>query len=85
MSRLLRVLLLCCSPLIWGNATAQPIPLIRPIGGTLPVLGKFAFDEKTRRAVSGIACIKSASPDKRCIVVFDEGTKAQFATLLRFT
>jgi Protein of unknown function (DUF3616) len=81
MSRLFCLLLLCGSPLLWGNATAQTTPLIRPIGGALPVLAKFAFDEKTRRSVSGIACSKGASPDRRCIVVFDEGTTAQFATL----
>lgn len=80
-SRPLRIMLLCAATVLWGEATAQPTPVIRPASGPLPVTVKFAFDEKTRRAASGIACTKGAGTDRRCLVVFDEGTKAQFATL----
>lgn len=80
-SKSLRMMLLFCTAPLWHNAMAQPTPVIRPTGEPLPVTAEFSFDEKTRRAASGIECSKGAGLDRRCIVVFDEGKKAQFATL----
>ena len=62
------------------GAAPLPVPVIRPEGAPLEVSKAFAFDEKTRRSASGIACAAGAMP-RMCLVVFDEGVKAQFATL----
>lgn len=57
---------------------AQTVPTIGPVGPPIKVLKPFSFDQKTRRAVSGITCSKS-SGSSRCLIAFDEGVQAQFA------
>lgn len=68
------------------RAQAVPVPALRPLGPALEVSPPFAFDKKkTRRSASGIACAPAsagAGAGQRCLVVFDEGTKAQFARLV---
>lgn len=59
-------------------ASTDTIPDVRPLGRALQVDPHFSFDKKTRRSVSGIAC-ELESSGRRCLVVFDEGTEAQFA------
>lgn len=62
-------------------AQAETVPAVRPIGSSLEVKPHFSFDDKkTRRSVSGMACVP-AGARQQCLVVFDEGTKAQFALL----
>jgi len=56
-------------------------PILRPIGPALDVRPPFAFDKaKSRRSVSGITCSPHGT-FQQCLIVFDEGTKAQFAVL----
>jgi len=77
-----------CSTLAWlplgspaADAPPLPVPVVRPDGPALPVDPPFSFDKKkTRQSASGIACAPSGA-NSRCLVVFDEGTKAQFAWL----
>ena len=60
---------------------ANPSPGVRPNGAALEVRPPFGFEKKkTRRSVSGVACSPNHA-GQRCLVVFDEGTKAQFAQL----
>lgn len=68
---------------VWVGTTAwaAPLPTVRPLGPSLEVKPHFAFDDKkTRRSASGMAC-EPTPAGLRCLVVFDEGTKAQFALL----
>jgi len=80
MSSLLCVALLvgCDVPAVQA---ANPSAAVRPHGAALEVRPPFGFEKKkTRRSVSGIACSPNQA-GQRCLVVFDEGTKAQFAQL----
>jgi hypothetical protein len=71
-----------------ASAQAQPAPpSIQPHGGPWPVQGGFAFDQgkkkaaKTRQSVSGIACGLDAQQQRVCLLAFDEGVHARWATL----
>lgn len=60
---------------------------IKPTGGLWSSGDGFAFDLgkqkaiKVRQSVSGMACNRRAEPDPLCLVVFDEGAQARYATL----
>ena len=80
-------LLVCC-----GLAFAQPpspaqAPVVAPSGVIWDSGDGFAFDvkakklQKTRQSASGIACTVNASQQRVCLVAFDEGTQAGFATV----
>ena len=62
-------------------------PLIKPTGGVWDSGNGFVFDLgkkkalKVRQSVSGIACHPTAPQNRPCLVVFDEGTQARYATL----
>lgn len=69
-------------------ATAQsPAPLLSPSGGIWQTGAgfEFALKEKkalkTRRSLSGIACNVNATGERVCLMAFDEGTQARYATL----
>lgn len=61
-------------------AAPASVPIVRPDGTPLKSSRGFSFDKDTRRASSGIACVADKTR-QRCLVVFDEGRMAQFATL----
>ena len=71
---------LCLTLCAGAQAAAATVPAVRPVRPALEVTPAFDFDKKTRRSVSGIACTPDAAR-LLCLVVFDEGTKAQFAML----
>ena len=62
-------------------------PSIQPHGGLWPVQAGFDFNLgtkkalKTRQSVSGIACSLNASQQRVCLLAFDEGVHARWATL----
>lgn len=62
------------------SAAPSLSPVVRPEGAPLKSSNPFALGDKARRAVSGIACGSDGSI-QNCLVVVDEGGKAQFATL----
>lgn len=71
-----------------GVALAQsPAPLLAPSGGIWSAGAGFEFDlkekkaRKTRRSLSGIACNLNAAGERVCLMAFDEGTQARYATL----
>ncbi len=70
-----------------ASAQAQAAPSIPPHGGVWPVQAGFAFDLakkkalKTRQSVSGIACSLNAQQQQVCLLAFDEGVHARWATL----
>lgn len=62
---------------------AEP-PLVKPTSKPWDSGKGFAFEKKetrTRKALSGIACTKNAAQERVCLMVFDEGWQARFATL----
>ena len=66
--------------LLATSAVAGEAPSIKPAAGPLPVAGGFGFvshPDKSRRALSGIACIGP----KVCLVAFDEGISARTVEL----
>ncbi|WP_084181758.1 DUF3616 domain-containing protein [Polaromonas glacialis] len=65
-----------------GMAHAAPLdaPVLKPDSGPWSTGEGFNIDEKTRRSVSGIACVPSLG-DRVCLVVFDEGIEARHAVL----
>ena len=75
--------------LLYGAATSaqQPAPPVRPDGGLWSVGAGFEFGLKgkkalkTRRSLSGIACNVNATGERVCLMAFDEGTQARYATL----
>ncbi len=74
--------------LTMASAHAQPaLPHIQPHGGVWPIQAGFGFDQdkkkalKTRQSVSGIACALNASQQRVCLLAFDEGVEARWATL----
>jgi len=76
-------LLAAAALLACGSVCAAPaaVPLVKPERPGFGPGAAFGFKkEKTRRSVSGIACLPVGA-QRRCLVVFDEGVKAQFATL----
>lgn len=65
------------------GGSAQEVPVVRPVSGPWDG-GKFTFashENKTRRSVSGIACIARNGTDSTCLVAFDEGAEARFVTV----
>ncbi len=71
-----------------ASAQAQPAPpSIQPHGGVWPVQAGFDFNQgkkqatKTRQSVSGIACSLNAQQQRVCLLAFDEGVHARWATL----
>lgn len=74
--------------IIGAHAFAQPpAPLLRPDGGFWEVGAGFEFALKkskalkTRRSVSGVACNRNAANERICLMAFDEGTQARYATV----
>lgn len=78
-------LLLCCTTAF--AQTASQAPTLAPSGPIWDSGGGFVFDvkakkqQKTRQSASGIACTVNASQQRVCLIAFDEGTQAGFATL----
>jgi hypothetical protein len=70
-----------------ASAQAQTAPSIQPHGGVWPVQASFDFDQgkkkalKTRQSLSGIACSLDAQKQRVCLLAFDEGVEARWATL----
>ena len=68
-------------------ATPASQTMVQPTSGPWDAGSGFAFDLgkkktlKTRRSVSGIACNLNAKRQRVCLVVFDEGVEARYATL----
>jgi hypothetical protein len=69
-------------------ALAQsPAPLLRPSGQVWDAGAGFAFAlkdkkaRKIRRSLSGIACNLNTTGERVCLMAFDEGTQARYATL----
>ena len=66
---------------------AAAIPVIKPSSGPWDAGAGFAFDLgkkktlKTRRSVSGIACNLNVMQQHVCLLAFDEGVEARYATL----
>ena len=79
--------LLALSPVAGAETAAHAAPLVAPSGPIWNSGDGFAFDgkakkrQKTRQSASGISCTVNASQQRVCLVVFDEGTQAGFATL----
>lgn len=75
------------SPLARAQPSAQTSPLIARSGPIWDSGSGFAFDlkakkrQKARQSASGIACTLNARQQRVCLVVFDEGLQAGFATL----
>jgi len=78
-------LFVALAPLLLGDAArAAPDdpPTIAPESGPLDGGMGFSFPSiKTRRALSGIACPASASRERLCLAVFDEGAGARHLTI----
>ncbi|EXI85936.1 MAG: hypothetical protein AW11_03268 [Candidatus Accumulibacter regalis] len=85
-------LALVSASLLWapGSTYAQTpltIPSVQPTSGPWDSGDGFSFklgkkkDAKIRRSVSGIACSRSAVQQRICLLVFDEGVEARYATL----
>ena len=69
-------------------ASAQlPAPSLRPDGGLWDVGTGFEFAlkenkaRKTRRSISGVACHLNAGGERICLLAFDEGAQARYATV----
>lgn len=74
--------------LLLASATAMAaVPHLAPQGRIWPVQAGFDFDQgpkkaaKTRQSVSGIACSPNAQQQRVCLLAFDEGVQARWATL----
>jgi hypothetical protein len=80
-------LLLCSSAVTAQSASPAQAPLVAPNGPIWDSGDGFSFDlkakklQKTRQSASGIACTVNASQQRVCLVAFDEGTQAGFATV----
>ena len=75
-------MLVAALAVVAGCAHAQP--LVVPDSGPWPSGKGFQFDsreKKTRQSVSGMACNLDANKFPVCLVVFDEGMDARFASL----
>lgn len=82
------VLALCCAQaLAQTPALSGSIPSIKPSGAIWESGDGFAFDLskkkaiKTRQSVSGIACNLDAQKNRLCLLAFDEGSQARYASL----
>ena len=80
-------LLLCGGLTLAQTPSPAQAPVVAPSGPIWDSGDGFAFDvkakklQKTRQSASGIACTLNASQQRVCLVVFDEGTQAGFATV----
>lgn len=78
--------LLGCSLSASAQAVPPATPQVAPSGPIWDSGDGFAFDvkakkrQKIRQSASGIACHRNSSQQRVCLVVFDEGTQAGFAT-----
>jgi uncharacterized protein DUF3616 len=65
-----------------ASAAADP-RVIKPLAGPLDAGDGFSFADKskTRQSVSGIACPPNTSGKRICLIVFDEGVEARYATI----
>ena len=64
---------------------ASEPPLIAPDDGPWELNGGFKFkknEDKTRRAMSGVACPSNSFGQRRCLAVFDEGGEARYLTIM---
>lgn len=81
------MLLLCSSLAIAQTTSPAQAPLVAPNGPIWNSGDGFTFDvkakklQKTRQSASGIACTVNANQQRVCLVAFDEGTQAGFATV----
>ncbi len=84
---LVSALALCSAAALAQTPLPSAIPSIQPTGGLWDSGDGFVFDLgkkktlKTRQSVSGIACNLDAQHKRICLLVFDEGTQARYATL----
>jgi hypothetical protein len=86
---LLGALLLSGSPAVAQIAPLAPATVqhIKPDSGPWDSGAGFQFDlgkkksQKVRQSVSGLACNLNAAKQRVCLVVFDEGTQARYATV----
>lgn len=66
---------------------ALTVPTVQPSSGPWSSGDGFSFalgdrkEAQTRRSVSGIACNLNAAQQRVCLLVFDEGVEARYATL----
>ncbi|MEC5212390.1 hypothetical protein RCH06_000930 [Polaromonas sp. CG_9.5] len=90
-ARWLELLLTTCLSLgLSASVAAQPAPpSVQPDSGLWDSGDGFQFDlkkkkrKKTRQSVSGIACNLNAAQQRVCLLAFDEGAEARYATLDR--
>ncbi len=81
--------LLAASGLVFSLASTQAqtsveAPRVRPTSEPWGSGKGFAFarkEQKTRKALSGIACTRNVAQTRVCLMVFDEGWQVRFATL----
>ena len=75
------------SALAQSPQPAAATPLVKPTSGPWDVGAGFAFDLgkkkalKTRQSVSGMACNLNAQQQRVCLLAFDEGVQARYATV----
>ena len=89
--RWLQLLLTTCLSIgLSASAIAQPAsPSVQPDSGPWDSGAGFHFElkkkklQKTRQSVSGIACNLNAAQQRVCLLAFDEGAEARYATLDR--
>ena len=84
---------ICLNTCVLTNAFAQSsqplaaVPMVKPTSGPWDAGAGFAFDLgkkkalKVRQSVSGIACNLNARQQRVCLLAFDEGVEARYATL----
>ena len=81
------LLALLASALAFGAGAQQAPPRIQPDSGPWDSGAGFDFDlgkkklKKTRQSVSGMACNLDARQQRVCLVVFDEGAQARYASV----
>lgn len=81
------LMVLCCAQALAQTPSAANVPSVKPTGGLWDSGEGFAFDLskkkalKTRQSVSGIACNLDAQQNRICLLAFDEGAQARYATL----
>lgn len=75
-----RVLLGLMTGAVISHATAWDAPVVKPDSGPWEVSKEFNLEKKTRRSVSGIACVPGTG-ERVCVLVFDEGVQARHAVL----
>lgn len=80
-TRALFGLMLGCCGAVVSHAAGWDAPVLKPDSGPWEVSKVFNLDQKTRRSVSGIACVQGTG-ERVCVLVFDEGVEARHAVLL---